>query len=79
LQLGKTFSQPIQRQLDGIACCFHICQRIQTDKVADRREYLKTLRRDRPYERLNISGIKGLTSAQKATLLTLGAVETDSL
>ena len=37
-------------------------------------EYLQTLRRDRPYERLNITGIKGLTEAQKASLLALGAI-----
>jgi WD40 repeat protein/transcriptional regulator with XRE-family HTH domain len=36
---------------------------------------LRTLRRDRPYERLNITGIKGLTEAQKASLLRLGAIE----
>ena len=28
-------------------------------------EHVETLRRDRPYERLNITGIKGLTDAQK--------------
>jgi WD40 repeat protein len=38
-------------------------------------EYLRTLRGDRPYERLDISGVKGLTEAQKMTLRTLGAVE----
>jgi hypothetical protein len=38
-------------------------------------EQLRTLRRDRPYERLNITGIRGLTEAQKATLRALGAVE----
>jgi WD40 repeat protein/tetratricopeptide (TPR) repeat protein len=38
-------------------------------------EYLQTLRRDRPYERLNITGIRGLTEAQKATLRNLGAIE----
>jgi WD40 repeat protein len=38
-------------------------------------EYLRTLRGDRPYERLDISGVKGLSEAQKATLRTLGAVE----
>jgi WD40 repeat protein/class 3 adenylate cyclase/transcriptional regulator with XRE-family HTH domain len=38
-------------------------------------EYLRTLRGDRPYERLDISGAKGLTEAQKATLHRLGAVE----
>jgi WD40 repeat protein len=39
------------------------------------REYLRTLRRDRPYERLNITGIQGLTEAQKTTLRDLGAIE----
>jgi WD40 repeat protein/DNA-binding XRE family transcriptional regulator len=35
---------------------------------------LRTLRPDRPYERLDISGIQGMTEAQKATLRALGAV-----
>ena len=38
-------------------------------------EHLQTLRRDRPYERLNITGVKGLTEAQLATLRALGAIE----
>jgi WD40 repeat protein/transcriptional regulator with XRE-family HTH domain len=38
-------------------------------------EHLRTLRRDRPYERLNITGIRGLSDAQKASLLALGAFE----
>jgi WD40 repeat protein len=38
-------------------------------------ELLHTLRRDRPYERLNITGAIGLTEAQKATLHILGAIE----
>jgi WD40 repeat protein/transcriptional regulator with XRE-family HTH domain len=38
-------------------------------------EYLYTLRRDRPYERLTITGIRGLTQAEIATLCALGAVE----
>ena len=38
-------------------------------------ELLQTLRRDRPYERLDITGIRGLTQAQKATLRALGAIE----
>jgi WD40 repeat protein len=38
-------------------------------------QYMRTLRRDRPYERLNITGIRGLTQAQKATLRALGARE----
>ena len=38
-------------------------------------EQLHTLRRDRPYERLNITGIKGVSQAQKASLRALGAIE----
>jgi WD40 repeat protein len=38
-------------------------------------ERLGTLRRDRPYERLNITGIRGLTEEQKVTLHALGAIE----
>jgi WD40 repeat protein len=41
-------------------------------------EQLRTLRRDRPYERLTIAGIRGLTEAQKATLRALGAIEGSS-
>jgi WD40 repeat protein/transcriptional regulator with XRE-family HTH domain len=41
-------------------------------------EPLRTLRRDRPYERLNITGIRGLTQAEIATLRTLGAVEDEA-
>ena len=40
-------------------------------------ERLQTLRRDRPYERLNITGIKGVTEAQKASLRALGAFDED--
>jgi hypothetical protein len=39
-------------------------------------EVLKTLRRDRPYERMDITGVTGLTTAQVASLKALGAVET---
>src|SRR6266705_5379800 len=41
-------------------------------------EPLRTLRRDRPYERLTITGIRGLTQAQKASLRALGAVENEA-
>ena len=41
-------------------------------------EHLRTLCRDRPYERLTITGIRGLTQAQKATLRALGAVEDEA-
>ena len=36
---------------------------------------LDTMRSDRPYERINITGVRGITEAQKAILKTLGAVE----
>jgi WD40 repeat protein len=39
-------------------------------------EHLRTLRRDRPYERLDITRIRGVTHAQKASLRALGAIET---
>jgi hypothetical protein len=42
-------------------------------------EHLRTLRRDRPYERLNITGIRGLTEAQKATLRGWGAMEDEAV
>ena len=41
-------------------------------------EHRRTLRRDRPYERLNITGIQGLTQAQLASLRALGAVEDEA-
>ncbi|BAZ37549.1 WD-40 repeat protein [Calothrix sp. NIES-4101] len=36
---------------------------------------VKTLRSDRPYENMNITGVKGLTDAEISTLKALGAVE----
>lgn len=42
-------------------------------------DLVHTLRRDRPYERLNISGIRGATEAQKMTLCALGAFEKTSI
>ncbi|OLB33021.1 MAG: hypothetical protein AUH05_17860 [Ktedonobacter sp. 13_2_20CM_53_11] len=38
-------------------------------------ELVRTLRRDRPYERLDITGLRGVTEVQKATLRALGAIE----
>ena len=38
-------------------------------------EYLRTLRRDRPYERLDITGIRGLNEAEIASLQALGAID----
>jgi WD40 repeat protein/transcriptional regulator with XRE-family HTH domain len=45
----------------------------------ERGEPLQTLRRDRLYERLNITGIRGLTDAQQASLCALGAFEDTSV
>jgi WD40 repeat protein/transcriptional regulator with XRE-family HTH domain len=39
---------------------------------------VQTLRVKRPYEGMNITGVTGLTPAQKASLLSLGALETSS-
>jgi WD40 repeat protein/transcriptional regulator with XRE-family HTH domain len=44
----------------------------------DSGELLRTLRRDRPYERLNITGIRGLSQAQKESFYALGAFEETS-
>ena len=38
-------------------------------------EQLQTLRRDRPYERMDIKGLTGITEAQRASLVLLGAVD----
>ena len=38
-------------------------------------EILKMVRRDRPYERMVITGLRGVTDTQKATLLALGAID----
>jgi WD40 repeat protein len=39
---------------------------------------IKTLRPERPYERMNITAVTGLTEAQKTTLIALGAIEEDA-
>jgi WD40 repeat protein len=36
---------------------------------------LRTLRAERRYERMDISGLIGITAAQRASLIALGAVE----
>ena len=38
-------------------------------------ELMQTMRHDRPYERVNITGLRGVTEAQKATLRALGAYD----
>jgi WD40 repeat protein len=42
-------------------------------------ECLKTLRGDRPYEGMNITGVTGITNAQKLTLQALGAIAEDAM
>src|SRR5579863_2891707 len=53
------------------------CGDDNTIQVWDRKrgQHLPALRRDRPYERLDSSGIRGLTEGEIATLRALGAVE----
>ncbi|HAJ63167.1 MAG TPA: hypothetical protein DCP31_31325, partial [Cyanobacteria bacterium UBA8543] len=53
------------------------CSMDSTIKIWDVKtcECLKTLRSKRPYEGMNITGVTGLTEAEKATLKALGAVE----
>jgi len=41
------------------------------------RECLNTLRGDRPYEGMNITGVTDITAAQEATLQALGAIIAD--
>lgn len=38
-------------------------------------DHLQTLRRERLYERMDITGLMGITEAQHMSLLALGAVE----
>ena len=49
----------------------------ETIKIWDLKtgQCIRTLRSDRPYEGMNITGVKGLTETEKATLKALGAVE----
>jgi WD40 repeat protein len=56
------------------------CSSDETIKLWDVKtgECLKTLT-DRPYEGMNITGVTGLTEAEKATLKALGAVEDGAL
>jgi WD40 repeat protein len=39
---------------------------------------VRILRSDRPYERMNIRGLKGLTDAQHSALHKLGAIDDDA-
>jgi len=49
----------------------------ETIKIWDlkTRKCIRTLRSNRPYERMNITGVKGLEQAQKDVLFHLGAIE----
>jgi hypothetical protein len=42
---------------------------------AQRHVELQTLRPDRLYERLDVTGLTGITETQRDTLLALGAIE----
>ncbi len=55
------------------------CSEDETIKVWDLQtgDCRDTLRAEKPYNNMNIKGVKGLTEAQKSTLKALGAVEQD--
>ncbi|MCB0174323.1 MAG: tetratricopeptide repeat protein, partial [Anaerolineae bacterium] len=74
-QAHKGTVQSLKRSPDGtqLASCGNDGAIVVWD--LHRAEPLHTLRRDRPYERLNITGSHGLTEAQRTTLRALGAVE----
>lgn len=61
--------------LDGLTLAS--CSEDETIRLWDMQtgECLKVLRIDRPYERMNITSVTGLTEAQKASLKALGAIE----
>ena len=56
---------------------FASCSNDQTIKLWDAETgiCLSTLKNERPYERMNIRGVVGITEGQKATLKALGAIE----
>ena len=61
---------------DGIIRIWDLCSNGQEPGTVPTTPPLwQTLRRDRPYERLNITGIRGLTEIEKAMLRALGATE----
>lgn len=67
-------------QISPDGCLLASCGEDGTIKVwnLESTELVRTLRRDRPYERLNIAGIRGVTEAQKSMLRALGAMEGSS-
>ena len=80
---------------DGAIMVWHLESSGQAQEDRDRRDsglplsaslriptalpLLQTLRRDRPYERLDITGIRGLNEEQKASLQALGAIDEQCL
>ena len=63
------------------SCCGWWVSRIiswdETIKLWDTQtgECLRTLKIDRPYEGMSITGVTGISEAQKASLKALGAIE----
>src|SRR5438105_4747013 len=65
----------LRRSPDGLMLASCADDKVITLWDLESGEQLRKLRRDRSYERLNITGIRGLTEAQKATIRALGAIE----
>jgi hypothetical protein len=81
---GRTMSGDHRAAWCGLECCAHrrwLCavsgEHDGTLRVwdTDTGVLLHTLRANRPYERMDITGLGGITEAQRASLKVLGAVE----
>jgi hypothetical protein len=57
---------------DGV---LHLWEIAHASGDPQRAEPIRTLRIDRPYERMNIRNLSGITEAQRAALIALGATE----
>ncbi|MGF1567079.1 MAG: WD40 repeat domain-containing protein [Nodosilinea sp.] len=76
---GKNWASALAFSPDGSQLAIaYLEQPIQLWQV-DTQSMVQTLKSDRPYEGMNITGVQGLTDAQKATLRALGAIEERSL
>ena len=76
---GQNWSSAVAFSPDGAHLAIaYLEQPIQLWQ-ADAGAMVQTLKSDRPYEGMNITNVRGLTNAQKATLQALGAIEERSL
>ncbi|MBD2461984.1 hypothetical protein H6G89_13095 [Oscillatoria sp. FACHB-1407] len=76
-QVGAVSWCPVGRSADNLVLASSSTD--ETIKLWDIKtgRCLKTLRADRPYEGMNITGVTGITETQKATLQALGATRSN--